>query len=193
MCLGVHSLAVLEKQRFRRRLSEFLCATALLVASSAAMAAPDQSARANVDIIKGIYYKKFPQLPKSRKCTPADAKGAWVEKKIIEEPGSREWEDLEKNGKKYLGFGEYNKVAWFRTKQPARASNVSAQVKKSAEQYIITTDGMFYIYENNSLKISRLCFVATEATKDIAKDLLMLAVPLERNKFLTLGIYEPLK
>jgi len=169
----------------------------VLVASLLLLSAPawadDHSERDNVELLKATYYDKFDQLPPSRKCAPADAEGIWVEKAILEAPGGSEVRDQEKYGKKNLVFGPYNTVWWGRIPGTPNLFAAKGALEASKQQYIVTVAGMLYIYEDNALQTSRLCFVSTAPTKTYAKDLLMLALPVEKNKPLSITLYEPLK
>jgi len=168
----------------------YLLILSLLLAASPAWAQTEQD---TVEFTKQRYYQEFPKLPPSRKCTPKDGAGAWAEKHKLENVGGKSERDMARLGRYYLAFGPYNTVYWEEHDRKMGRSSALSAVADSKQQYIITMAGMFYVYQDNKLITSRLCFISTNDTKDYAKDLLMLALPLEKNKPLSIAIYEPLK
>ena len=145
-----------------------------------------------VTVMVGEYYEHFKNLPPTRKCAPEDAKGAWKEIAIFES-GSAEVAAQKLQGPKYLAFGDYNTLVWRRVQTPVEAELVVGAVRQSPMQYISTAAGMLYVYQKGLQQDSLLCFIATEATKNYQPGTLLLARPLEKDKSLTITLYEPLK
>lgn len=142
-----------------------------------------------VEAMKARYYHGF-TLPASRKCTPQDAVGGWVERAIVEAREKPETDAYEKEGSKYLAFGPYNTLLWQRSRFIPDL-NLTGTPEQSKTQYIMTSAGMFYAYTDGKLVASRLCFVSTEPYKQYPKGLLMLAFPLEKNTPFSITLYGP--
>lgn len=146
-----------------------------------------------VEIIKKQYYDMFAELPESRKCAPADAKGAWKEYAILQSASSDEAAAQRADGPKYMTFGEYNRLLWKRSASAMDLAAINAALPATDMQYIITTAGMFFAYRNGSLDASRLCFVSTKKTDKYNTGMLMLALPIEKDKPLVISIYTPVE
>lgn len=127
-----------------------------------------------------------------RKCAPEDAKGAWKELAIYE-TGTSEVTEQRAKGAKYLVFGDYNTLMFQRVQAELPGAMLLANVRQSNMQYIMTADGMFFSYQSGALLDSLLCYVATEATQKFAKDTLLLARPVEKDKPLIINLFAPLK
>ena len=146
-----------------------------------------------VELMKAEYVGHFKDLPPARKCTPDDAKGAWKESAIFESAGMVEMSAQKAQGPKYLAFGEYNTLIWQRTQASLSAGPLVTSARGSNLQYIATAAGMLYVYKTGTLTDSLMCFIATEPKQKIAKDTLMLARPVEKDKPLLITLYEPLR
>ncbi len=147
-----------------------------------------------VEAIRAAYYDQFRGLPPSRKCTPRDAWGAWKELAIYEYPGKSEIAAQQANGSYYMVFGDqYNRMIWGRVKNPLTAAQLYGFMPNAKKQFIMTTAGMLYVYMNGTLLASLVCSVSTEATNNYPKDMLLLALPVEKDKPLIITIYAPLK
>lgn len=173
----------------------YSCLAIIAAISSLLVMRTAAAAEISADVVDGMkaqYYDKFSMLPPSRKCTPEDAMGAWVEKSIFEEGARAISATQEAEGLKYLFFGSYNTLVWQRSKASLDIGSLTGLLQQSKKQYIMTTAGMLYAYDNGSIESSALCFVSTQATQQYAKGLLMLAVPLEKESSFAITIYAPI-
>jgi hypothetical protein len=158
-----------------------------------ALAVEQQEKPTAVDIIMGQYYDQFKDLPPGRKCTPDDAKGAWKETGIFEAATGKENADQKARGPKYMGFGTYNTFALWRSLIAVDSASVIAATQTEGLQYIMTSAGMLYVYRDGTLLTSQLCFVSTSPTDKFAIGTLMLALPVEKDKSLTINLFTPLQ
>ncbi len=136
------------------------------------------------------YYKLLPSLPPSRECAADDAAGIWRQKAQLAVNDSINSGNDEK---KYLAFGEHNRLLQLSSKEVFDEAKLKAALDKSLTQYILTLGGILYIYERGVLDSLLLCFVSTEEKGDYSPGLLMLAIPVEDGKPLAITLYEPLK
>jgi hypothetical protein len=138
------------------------------------------------------YYATFKPLPEARKCKPEDAKGAWVEAAIFEGSAATQLEEQRRNGKKYIAFGQHSLLFWKRSPIEMDVPAVQRALQRSSTQYILTIDGVMYVYEAGALQSSYLCFITTQPTKEHPAGALMLALPVEKDKPLLATLYVPL-
>lgn len=170
-----------------------LCSWFLLLLLMAVNPAVAQEAKPDVvDAMKAAYYDKYEQLPPSRKCTPQDARGAWVEDAIFEVGATTDTAEQETEGKKYLYFADYNLLVWQRSQAPLSEGVLAERQKDTPLQYIMTVAGMMYVYEGGTATSSSLCFVATEDKEPFKKGALMLAKPLDDELSYQITLYAPL-
>lgn len=167
------------------------CFVALLLAMamSPAIAADMPQPPDAVELMKAEYLDHFKALPPMRKCAPEDAKGAWKEYAVFESAGNAEMTAQKAQGPKYLAFGEYNTLLWQRSLIPANGKATLASTARTGLQYISTAAGMLYVYKNQELQTSQLCFISTAATKTYPAGTLLLARPVEKDKPLTITLY----
>ena len=165
-----------------------ICFGVLLLCVSPALAAPDA-----VEMMKGEYAATFQDFPPARKCAQEDAKGAWKSIAVLEKTPTPQTVEQEKMGAHHLAFGDYSRLVSLRTPATMSAGQVFSELAKTPLQYIMTAAGMLYIYQNGKLQSSLLCFVSTDGGKKYAKGHLMLALPVEKAKPLSVTLYEPLK
>ena len=147
-----------------------------------------------VELIRQEYKGYFTELPDSRKCGPEDAKGFWKEYAIYESSGQTLMQEQKNNGPKYLVFGaQYNQLSWTRSKNPFNAAGATHYTNRSKTQYIMTSAGMLYVYEGGQLQHSLVCSITTAKTAKYEPGMLMLALPVEKDKSLTISLYAPVK
>lgn len=167
------------------------CAIALLLSLPAAVQAQQQETDVVAQMQKQ-YEAKFNDLPPSRKCAPEDAKGIWREEGVLETGPSLLAAEQQKDGPAYLGFGaRYNTLFWKRSKEELNINATLEALPYAKRQYIMTAAGMMYTYADGALERSYLCFVSTKGTNKFAEGLLMLALPIERDKPLNITLYSP--
>lgn len=161
-----------------------------LLAAAPALAQPPQ--KDPVDLIKNQYYEIFRNLPPSRKCTPDDTKGMWIERSIYETGNGEETAARSISGTKYISFGDYNLFLTMRSQVALDQAVLAKNTEDSDLQFITTVAGMLYVYRNNALLFSNLCYVTTGVNDNFkTPGLLMLAVPIQKDKPLSMTIFAP--